>query len=183
MSCGAGVLCPRQPGPAGGGNLQGTASLGPVLPSKGSLVPEGLYLARRGPRQSLSGLFWVWLVPLAFSDSTVLRLPSGASSRAKQSGWMLMPMRDTMQGCCRACSMLASCRNSEKFFMASVARRCLSMVSAGEGTAISAAQGGEGHRAPAALLGAPLGPLGVEGQPHSELPHGDSRGWRARYIF
>lgn len=42
-----------------------------------------------------------------------------------------MPMSDTMQGCCRACSMLASCRNSEKFFMASVARRCLSMVSAG----------------------------------------------------
>jgi hypothetical protein len=41
---------------------------------------------------------------------------------------MLMPM----QGCCRACSILASCRNSEKFFMASVARRCLSMVSVGD---------------------------------------------------
>lgn len=68
-------------------------------------------------------------LPLEFSERTVVRLPSGASSRAKQSGWMLMPMRDTMQGCCRECSMLASWRNSEKFFMASMARRCFSMVS------------------------------------------------------
>lgn len=76
-------------------------------------------------------------VPLAFSDSTVLRLLSGASSRAKQSGWMLMPMRDTMHGCCRACNMLASCRKSEKFFMASMALRCLNMVSAGQSKAVS----------------------------------------------
>lgn len=76
-------------------------------------------------------------VPLAFSDSTVLRLLSGASSRAKQSGWMLMPMSDTMHGCCRACNMLASCRKSEKFFMASMALRCLNMVSAGQSKAVS----------------------------------------------
>ena len=68
-----------------------------------------------------------------------------------------MPMRDTMQGCCRACSMLASCRNSEKFLMASVARRCLSMVSAGRAR-------------PSVLprVGAP---------PGSESPLGDSWGW------
>lgn len=69
------------------------------------------------------------VLPLEFSDNTVVRLPRGASSRAKQRGWMLMPMRETMQGCCREWSMLASCRNSEKFFMASMALRCFSMVS------------------------------------------------------
>lgn len=58
-----------------------------------------------------------------------MRLPKGAKSRAKQRGWMLMPIRDTMHGCCKEWSMLASCRNSEKFFMASMARRCFSMVS------------------------------------------------------
>lgn len=103
------------------------------------------------------GRFQVQRLPLAFSDSTVLRLPSGASSSAKQSGWMLMPMRDTMQGCCRACSMLASCRNSEKFLMASVARRCLSMVSAGR-----------------ARLSVPPR---VGASPGSEPPLGDSQGW------
>lgn len=69
------------------------------------------------------------LLPLEFSDKTVVRLPRGASSSAKQSGWMLMPMRETMQGCCSEWSMLASWRNSEKFFMASMALRCFSMVS------------------------------------------------------
>ncbi len=39
--------------------------------------------------------------PLARSSRMVLRLPSGASSRAKQSGWMLMPTRATIHGCCR----------------------------------------------------------------------------------
>ena len=68
-------------------------------------------------------------LPLEFSDNTVVRLPRGASSRAKHRGWMLMPMRDTMQGCCSEWSMLASWRNSEKFFMASMALRCFSMVS------------------------------------------------------
>lgn len=68
-------------------------------------------------------------LPLEFSDNTVVRLPRGASSRAKQSGWMLMPMRETMQGCCSEWSMMASWRNSEKFFMASMALRCFSMVS------------------------------------------------------
>lgn len=38
-------------------------------------------------------------------------------------------MRETMQGCCSEWSMLASWRNSEKFFMASMALRCFSMVS------------------------------------------------------
>lgn len=70
------------------------------------------------------------LLPLEFSDNTVVRLPRGASSRAKQRGWMLMPMRETMQGCCSEWSMLASWRNSEKFFMASMALRCFSIVSA-----------------------------------------------------
>lgn len=150
MSRGAGVLPPRQPGQEGGGSPRGIqlpwglcCQPGALWPPRGWIWPGrapgnpcGMFSTRRGR------------VPLAFSDSTVLRLPSGASSRAKQSGWMLMPMSDTMQGCCRACSMLASCRNSEKFFMASVARRCLSMVSAGESEAVCAARG------------APLGPLG-----------------------
>lgn len=70
-----------------------------------------------------------YALPLAFSDNTVVRLPKGASSRAKQSGWMLIPIKETTHGCCKEWSMLASWRNSEKFFMASIALRCLSMVS------------------------------------------------------
>lgn len=67
--------------------------------------------------------------PAVLSESTVVRLPRGASSRAKDSGWMLIPIRETTHGCCREWSMLASWRNSEKLFMASMARRCLSIVS------------------------------------------------------
>lgn len=66
---------------------------------------------------------------LRFSSRTVLRLPSGASCRAKQSGWMLMPTRETMQGCCRECNILASWRNSEKLREASADCRCFTMVS------------------------------------------------------
>ncbi|TNN75320.1 hypothetical protein EYF80_014367 [Liparis tanakae] len=68
-------------------------------------------------------------VPLRFSANTVLRLPRGASCRAKHSGWMLMPTRETMQGCCRECNMLASWRNSEKLRQASADCRCFTMVS------------------------------------------------------
>lgn len=68
-------------------------------------------------------------LPLEFPDNTVVRLPKGASSKAKQSGWMLIPIKETTHGCCKEWSMLASWRNSEKFFMASMARRCLSIVS------------------------------------------------------
>lgn len=68
-------------------------------------------------------------LPLRFSSRTVLRLPSGANCRAKQSGWMLMPTRETMQGCCRECNILASWRNSEKLRKASADCRCFTMVS------------------------------------------------------
>lgn len=67
--------------------------------------------------------------PLRFSSSTVFRLPRGANCRAKHSGWMLMPTRGTMQGCCRECNMLASWRNSEKLRQASADCRCFTMVS------------------------------------------------------
>lgn len=106
------------------------------------------------PPWAPGGRLQVQCVPLAFSDSTVLRLPRGASSSAKQSGWTLMPMRDTMQGCCRACSMLASCRNSEKLLMASVACRRLSMVSVG-GARLSAPAGRGPRQARSRPLGTP----------------------------
>lgn len=54
------------------------------------------------------------LLPLCFSSNTVLRLPKGANCRAKQSGWMLMPTSETMQGCWRECNVLDSWRNSAK---------------------------------------------------------------------
>lgn len=66
---------------------------------------------------------------LCFSSRTVLRLPRGANCRAKHRGWMLMPTRHTMQGCCMECNMLASCRNSEKLLQVSADCRCLIMVS------------------------------------------------------
>lgn len=76
------------------------------------------------------GKKWVDLpLPLRLSSTTVLRLPRGANCRAKQSGWMLMPTRETMQGCCRECNMLASWRNSEKLRKASADCRCFTMVS------------------------------------------------------
>lgn len=68
-------------------------------------------------------------LPLCLSSRTVLRLPTGANCRAKQSGWMLMPTRETMQGCCRECNILASWRNSEKLRQASADCRCFTMVS------------------------------------------------------
>lgn len=68
-------------------------------------------------------------VPLRLSSRTVLRLPRGANCRAKQSGWMLMPTRETMQGCCRECNILASWRYSEKLRQASADCRCFTMVS------------------------------------------------------
>lgn len=76
------------------------------------------------------GKKWVDLpLPLRLSSRTVLRLPRGANCRAKQSGWMLMPTKETMQGCCRECNMLASWRNSEKLRKASADCRCFIMVS------------------------------------------------------
>lgn len=68
-------------------------------------------------------------VPLRLSSRTVLRLPRGANCRAKQRGWMLMPTRETIQGCCKECNILASWRYSEKLRQASADCRCFTMVS------------------------------------------------------
>lgn len=87
-----------------------------------------------------------------------------------------------MHGCCREWSMLASWRNSEKFLMASMARRCLSIVSRQrkQCTAVSHVTPQDPGRPP--LKSSPAGSDQSPSRPASCFSWGPARGffWEAQ---